>query len=289
MQKISSILEKVPYFTCNLTFLFAARSRGAGLTLPIEVAPGQFMLDLPAAGDDGTADEEREGFLVEPARLRRHDYLSLHHSQWSQENIDTEQANILAKVRRYTTQHESSAYKQLLMELVRCYTLIIAHCNRLNSQPCELEERARGVILDSEVKIDELRAVIKSSCLILERGTDAKAILPGPSSCDYNSEDRSRVRESELWIKRKEAGGKQRGPRRSRRGFVPYGRGGGIFNSRQQYAVGAGSNSAPQYGPAPQQPGPPGGQGQTPPLICYYCGKAGHRRSQCLKRQFDGR
>ena len=122
---------------------FTGRSRGAGLTLPIEVAPGQFVLDFPTAEDDGAADEEHEGFLVEPARLRRHDNLSLHHSQWTQENIDTEQSNILAKVRRYTTQHESAAYKQLLMEIVKCYTTIIAHCNRLNSQPCELEERAQ--------------------------------------------------------------------------------------------------------------------------------------------------
>ena len=80
------------------------------------------------------------------------------------------------------------------------------HYHHCALQPAELAAlRAGGkganVILDSKVKVDELRAIIKSSCLILEQGTDAKAILPGPLSCDYNSEDRSRVRKSKVWIR----------------------------------------------------------------------------------------
>ena len=180
--------------------------------------------------------------------------------------------------------------------------------NRLNnSRPANLLENTREVLRDSEEQLDGIKQIIKQSLLLLERGKEIKSILPGPSSCDYTSEDRSRIKESETWAKRAKTesnsggGGKMRGPRRSRRGNHPYSRG-GMQNSRfsapffpygqftqlpgqqfpqqfQQPRFAAAQGGLQQHG---QQNGP-----NNPP-VCFYCGRAGHRRKECVKRMLDG-
>ena len=101
-----------------------------------------------------------------------------------------------------TTQFESGSYKNLLKEYSKLYLLLMQIINRLNnSRPANLLENTREVLRDSEEQLDGIKQIIKQSLLLLERGKEIKSILPGPSSCDYTSEDRSRIKESETWAK----------------------------------------------------------------------------------------
>ena len=227
--------------------------------------------------------------LVLPEQLDRFGYLKNHHSTWTASNLLTEKDSLLQKIRRFSTEHESQNYKSLLAELARLYLDLIGYVNALNSSSeANVVDSARRVIRESEARIDEIRAVIKNSMLILNRGNDFRQILPGPSSCDYNAEDKSRIRESEQFIRSKGEARKQRGAKRPKKGgFHPY-------RSRETYRPSApvggnmpGANRPPGFFTGPQGP-PSGSGGQGPNVTCFYCGKQGHVRSKCLKRIFDG-
>ena len=249
--------------------------------------------------------------LVPPEQLRRHSYLEKHHSTWTDADFRAEREALLARIQRMTTQHESAAYKSLLKEFVKFYLTLMKLVNRLNNaRPSQLLEITREVLRESEEHLDSVRQQVKQSLLLLERGKEVKSILPGPSSCDYTTEDKSRIKESETWARRSKAdaqgGGKARGPRRSRRGAAPYHRGGAnrfpapSFGrlvaqefarlNGQQYGQQNGQQYGQQYGQqGGQQYGQQGGQqnGNNPPT-CFYCGRVGHRRRECLKRIMDG-
>ena len=227
--------------------------------------------------------------LVLPEQLDRFGYLKNHHSTWTPGNLRTEKDSLLQKIRRFSTEHESQNYKTLLGELARLYLDLIGYVNALNSSSeANVVDSARRVIRESEARIDEIRAVIKNSMLILNRGNDFRQILPGPSSCDYNAEDKSRIRESEQFIRSKNESRKQRGARRTRKGgYNPY-------RSRESQRLGqpVGGNLPSVNRPNGYHTGPQGAPsgtgGQGPNVTCYYCNQRGHVRSKCLKRLFDG-
>ena len=226
--------------------------------------------------------------LVMPEQLDRFGYLKRHHSTWSPPNLLTERDSLTQKIRRFSTAHESQNYKALLAELARLYLDLIGYMNSLNSSSeCDVLDSARRVIRESEARIDEIRAVIKNSMLILNRGNDFRQILPGPSSCDYNAEDKSRIRESEQFIRSKDDSRKQRGQRRGKRGaYNPYG-GRGTYRQSQPVGNMPGPNRPSGFGPGPQG-APSGGGNPGPNVICFYCQQRGHVRAKCLKRLFDG-
>ena len=227
--------------------------------------------------------------LVTPEQLDRFGYLKNHHSTWTPSNLLTEKDSLLQKIKRFSTSHESQNYKALLAELARLYLDLIGYMNALNSSSeSDVLDSARRVIRESEARIDEIRAVIKNSMLILNRGNDFRQILPGPSSCDYNAEDKSRIRESEQFIRSKDESRKQRGQRRGKRGaYNPYG-GRGNYRYSQPVGNAPGPNRPSGFGPGPQGGAPPGAGNPGSNVICFYCGQKGHVRMKCLKRLFDG-